>query len=314
MYMFHGGTTRGFMNGANYNDRNPYEPQTSSYDYDAPLDEAGNATEKYMAFRGVIQRHLPAGVVLPEVPLKKAAVAVGPVHLREVGSVFGMLPAPVVAAQPLSFEELGQAYGYVLYRTEVDGGGGVLRIGGLRDFGVVFANGQRVGVLDRRLRQDSLVLELPAGKVRLDILVENLGRINFGPYLLKNTKGIVGKVEWRGKELGGWKMFGLPFDKVEELALSGGVGAGVPVVRKGSFEMAAPVDTYFDMRNWGKGCVWVNGHNLGRYWRVGPQQTVYVPAEWLKKGKNEVEVFELLKPEQEVLEGIDHPVLDELAK
>jgi len=314
MYMFHGGTTRGFMNGANYNDRNPYEPQISSYDYDAPLDEAGNATAKYMAFRGVIQRHLPVGVVLPEVPPAKPAVRVPAVRWTQVGSVFGMLPAPMVAARPLSFEDLGQAYGYVLYRTEVDGGGGVLRIDGLRDFGVVFANGQRVGVLDRRLRQDSLVLELPAGKVRLDILVENLGRINFGPYLLKNTKGIIGKVGWRGKELGGWEMYSLPFGRVDGLTFGGAVVPGGPVVRKGRFVMDRPEDTYFDMRNWGKGCVWVNGHHLGRYWSVGPQQTVYVPAEWLKKGKNEVVVFELLKPEQEVLVGIDHAVLDELGK
>lgn len=310
MYMFHGGTTRGFMNGANFNDRNPYEPQISSYDYDAPLDEAGNATPKYWAFRSVIQRHLPVGMVLPEVPAAKKAVGVGAIRLSEVGSVFGMLPAAVDAARPLTFEELGQAYGYVLYRSMVEGGSGLLRVDGLRDFAVVFANGRRVGVLDRRLRQDSLSLSLPVGKVRLDIFVENLGRINFGPFLLKNTKGIVGKVEWKGRELGGWEMFGLPFASVSGLGLHG--DASGPVVRRGSFEMAMPADTYFDMRKWGKGCVWVNGHSLGRYWSVGPQQTVYVPVEWLKKGKNEVVVVELLKPEQEVLEGIDHAVLDEL--
>jgi len=316
MYMFHGGTTRGFMNGGNYNDRSPYEPQISSYDYDAPLDEAGNATGKFWVFRKVIGRHLPAGVILPPVPEAKKAVAVGAVRLTEVGSLFGMLPSPVAATRPLSFEDLNQAYGYVMYRSVVSGGGsGVLRIGGLRDFAVVFANGRRVGVLDRRLRQDSLALALPAGKVRLDILVENLGRINFGPYLLKNTKGIVGKVEWKGEEVMGWTMFPLPFSTVEGLALRGGPaapGGGVPVVRRGYFEMGEPADTYFDMRKWGKGCVWVNGHHLGRYWRVGPQQTIYVPAEWLKKGRNEVVVLELLKPEQEVLEGIDHAVLNEL--
>src|SRR5579871_2482489 len=179
MYMFHGGTTRGFMNGANYNDRKPYEPQISSYDYDAPLDEAGNATTKFMAFRRVIQRHLPPGVELPEVPPAKPAVKVGAFRLKEAGAVLGMLPKGVDAARPMTFEELGQAYGYVLYRGRVEGGGGgVLRVGGLRDFGIVFVNGKKVGVLDRRLRQDSLSIELPPGKVVLDILVENLGRIN----------------------------------------------------------------------------------------------------------------------------------------
>lgn len=315
MYMFHGGTTRGFMNGANYNDRRPYEPQISSYDYDAPLDEAGNATPKYRAFRAVIQRHLPPGTVLPEVPAAKPAVAVRSVQWVGEASLFHLLPTPVRSGRPLSFEQLNQAYGYVLYRTNptVAGGSAVLRIGGLRDYGIVFVNGSRVGVLDRRLKQDSLVLSLPRGKVRLDILVENLGRINFGPYLLKNRKGIVGDVVLDGSVLKGWEQYSLPFRHPDMMSLrKADDPASVPVLRKGLFRMAAPADTYLDMRQWGKGCVWVNGHNLGRYWRIGPQQTIYVPAEWLKKGDNEIVVFEMLKPEQRILEGIDHPVLNDL--
>jgi len=323
MYMFHGGTTRGFMNGANFNDRKPYEPQISSYDYDAPLDEAGNATAKYRAFRAVIQRHLAPGVVLPEVPPAKPAVMVRDIHWVGESSLFHLLPAAVKSVLPLSFEDLDQAYGYVLYRTWVDGGGtggigasgvsGVLRIPGLRDFGIVFVNGSRVGVLDRRLKQDSLELSLPRGRVRLDILVENLGRINFGPYLLKNKKGVVGDVVWAGRALKGWEQYRLPFRHPDNMALRPSDDPEtVPALRKGVFRMDAPADTYLDMREWGKGCVWINGHNLGRYWRVGPQQTIYVPAEWLKKGDNEIVVFELLKPEQRVLEGIDHPILDQL--
>jgi beta-galactosidase len=315
MYMFHGGTTRGFMNGANFNDRKPYEPQVSSYDYDAPLDEAGNPTAKFWAFRNVIQRHLPVGTVLPEVPRASRAVAVHAVHWVGEASLFNLLPSPVKSEKPLSFEDLNQAYGYVLYRTAISGAGGrgVLRIDGLRDFGIVFVNGSRVGVLDRRLKQDSLVLSLPAGRARLDILVENLGRINFGPYLLKNRKGILGDVTWQGSDLRGWEQFSLPFRHPESATFTEADDpAGVPVVRKGMFRMETVGDTYLDMRQWGKGCVWVNGHNLGRYWRTGPQQTIYVPAEWLKKGDNEVVVFELLKPETRVLEGIDHPILNEV--
>ncbi|HVS98167.1 MAG TPA: beta-galactosidase family protein [Puia sp.] len=347
MYMFHGGTTRGFMNGANYNDKKPYEPQISSYDYDAPLDEAGNATAKYWAFRSVIQRHLPPGVVLPKVPPAKPAVTVPDIRWVGESSLFHLLPAPEKSLAPLSFEDLSQAYGYVLYRTWIDvgragaggraggnaggGGGGkggdvaaggrgavgagagVLRIPGLRDYGIVFVNGSRVGVLDRRLGQDSLNLSLPSGRIRLDILVENLGRINFGPYLLKNKKGIVGDVVWAGRPLKGWEQYRLPFrhpDKMEVKTADD--PEGVPVLRRGVFSMEAPADTYLDMREWGKGCVWVNGHHLGRYWRIGPQQTIYVPAEWLKKGKNDIVVFELLKPGQRKLQGIDHPILNEL--
>ena len=334
MYMFHGGTTRGFMNGANYNDRNPYEPQISSYDYDAPLDEAGNVTEKFMKFREVIQKHLPAGQALPELPPARSAISIPSITFTAQASLFDLLPKPVADDTPLSFEDLDQAYGYVLYRTVVDGGGVAgsgtpagggspawLKINDLRDFGIVFVNGKKVGVLDRRLRQDSLQLELPKGKVRLDILVENLGRINFGPYLLKNTKGITGKVEWAGQELKGWQMFSLPFTDLQTIHFAnkgsgnGGAAAtgfGVPLVKKGNFTIDQPADSYLDMGSWGKGCVWVNGHHLGRYWQVGPQQTVYVPAEWLKKGNNEIVTFELLKPEQDELKGIDHPVLSEL--
>ncbi|MBN9384590.1 MAG: beta-galactosidase [Chitinophagaceae bacterium] len=310
MYMFHGGTTRGFMNGANYNDRNPYEPQISSYDYDAPLDEAGNPTEKFMKFREVIAKHLPAGVVLPEVPAAKKAVAAPAIQMGEVGRVLDILPKPVRNATPLTFEDLDQDYGFVLYRSLLRGGRqGVLRVKDLRDYAVVMVNGRTVGTLDRRLKQDSLLLQLPAGKVRLDILVENSGRVNFGPYLLKNKKGITEKVEFAGVEVKGWEMYGLPFGDVSGLKSPARSGKG-PVIRKGAFDLPEVGDTYLDMRQWGKGVVWVNGHNLGRYWSVGPQQTLYVPVEWLKKTKNEVIVLELITTDQKELSGVDKPVLD----
>lgn len=308
MYMFHGGTTRGFMNGANYNEQDPYEPQVSSYDYDAPLDEAGNPTEKFFAFRAAIQKHL--SFALPPVPAVIPAVSCAVTFSSSV-SLFDMLPAPVPADTPLTFEDLHQAYGYVLYRTYLEGGrGGVLVLPGLRDYGLVFVNGSFAGSLDRRLRQDSLSLTLPSGRVRLDILVENLGRINFGPYLLQNKKGIVAPVLFGGSVVRGWAMYGLPMSR--PTVASGRAIAGGPVLRKGTFRLTAPADTYLDMREWGKGCVWVNGHNLGRYWRVGPQQTVYVPRQWVHAGDNEIEVFEMLRPSQTVLKGIDHPILDVL--
>ncbi|MCU7549612.1 beta-galactosidase [Chitinophagaceae bacterium LB-8] len=316
MYMFHGGTTRGFMNGANYKGNTPYEPQISSYDYDAPLDEAGNATEKFMKFRQVIQKHLPAGQSLPEVPKAKPVISIPSIQLTQASNLFDVLPAAKVNATPLTFEDLNQAYGFVLYRTSVEGGvSGLLKIKDLRDYGLVFINGKRVGVLDRRLAQDSLNVTLPEGKVTLDILVENLGRINFGPYLLQNKKGITEKVMLNDKELTGWQMFSLPFDHMNALTFKNGKSAAdLPVLRKGIFEVKQKGDTYLDMSNWGKGVVWVNGHNLGRYWEIGPQQTVYVPVEWLKQGKNEIIVFELLKPEQTELKGITKPILDVVKK
>jgi beta-galactosidase len=312
MYMFHGGTTRGFMTGANYNDRNPYEPQISSYDYDAPLDEAGNATPKFMKFREAIMYNLPAGITLPEVPKPKLAITIPPVNFTQTSSIFDVLPEPKTNATPLTFEQLNQAYGFVLYRTEIEGGkSAILKIKDLRDYGIIFIDGKRVGILDRRLKQDSLMLDLPAGKLRLDILVENLGRINFGPYLLKNTKGITEKVTLGADELKNWQLFSLPFNDISKLDLKNSQpAANVPVLKKATFNLQITGDTYLDMSNWGKGSVWVNGHHLGRYWEVGPQQTVYLPVEWLKKGSNEVVVLELIKPEQSVLQGLDKAILN----
>jgi beta-galactosidase len=155
---------------------------------------------------------------------------------------------------------------------------------------------------------------LPAGKVQLDILVENLGRVNFGEYLLQNTKGITKSVTLGGKELTGWQQYGLPFDQAPAVTKTGAAPTATsgPVLRTGTFTVATPTDTYLDLRQWGKGSVWVNGHHLGRYWAIGPQQTLYVPAEWLKKGANDITVLELLKPQQASLSGLDHPILSEL--
>ncbi len=313
MYMFHGGTTRGFMNGANYNDKDPYEPQVSSYDYDAPLDEAGNATDKYMKFRTVIQKHLAPGETLPDVPVAKPSADMPAIHFTQTYGLFDHLPTAKPHPQPQTFEDLSQAYGFVLYRTTIKGGKkGTLKIAGLRDYGIIYLNGKRVGVLDRRLKQDSMEITLPKGKVQLDILVENLGRINFGPYLLKNKKGITGKVVFNNAVIKNWYSYGLPLDKLNLAGKGLQTGFGKPVIKKATFIIPKPVDTYLDLSNWGKGAVWLNGHNLGRYWNIGPQQTIYAPAEWLKAGQNEIEVLELIKTDQSDLQGLKKPVLNEL--
>jgi len=312
MYMFHGGTTRGFMNGANCYDTSFYQPQTSSYDYDAPLDEAGNATSKFMQFRSVIAKHLPRDQVLPDVPPAKKTIEIPAIQWQRATSVFDILPKPTLSKTPLTFEDLDQAYGYVLYRTTLSGNrSGLLKIKELRDYGIVFVNGEKQGIVDRMQKKDSLFIKLPAGTATIDIWVENMGRINFGPNLLKNKKGITEKVTLDGQELKDWKMFSLPFDNISSIRFAENktVHDG-PVVRKGTFSLEETGDTYLDMSSWGKGCVWINGHHLGRYWQIGPQQTLYVPVEWLKKGKNDIVVLELLKPGLEELHSLERPVLN----
>ena len=312
MYMFHGGTTRGFMNGANYYDTSYYQPQVSSYDYDAPLDEAGNATEKFIIFRKVIERHLAVGQHLPEVPAPKKTIILPPIVFGEQAPLTNMLPTPREASGPLTFEALDQAYGYVLYRTKISGGvSGTLSVKDVRDYAIIFINGKKAGILDRMKKQDSLVLTTPQGEATLDILVENMGRINYGPNLLKNRKGITGMVSFNQQELRDWKMYSFPFDHVDSIKFQSTTRlSDMPVLKKATFQLTTVGDTYLDMSAWGKGCVWVNGHHLGRYWEIGPQQTLYVPAEWLEKGNNVIEVLELLKPGQNELRSVDKPNLN----
>jgi beta-galactosidase len=318
MYMFHGGTTRDFMNGANYKDISPYEPQTSSYDYDAPLNEAGNATEKFRAFRSVIEKHLPTGQSLPPIPAAKPSIAIAPFKLGSKVALFNALPKAVKNSTPLTFEDLSQDYGYVLYRTTIKGGKkGELQIKQLRDYALIFINQRRAGIVDRRLNQNTLALTLPKGEVQLDIFVENMGRVNFGKYLLENKKGITEQVTFDGTQVKNWSMYGFPFNNIAgyttKAAPSKQSGNG-PTLQKGSFQISTVADTYLDMTDWGKGVVWVNGHNLGKYWAIGPQQTLYIPQEWLKKGKNDIAVLELIKPDQNILKAIDQPILNTIKK
>jgi beta-galactosidase len=283
----------------------------SSYDYDAPLDEAGNATDKFMKFRSVIQKY--TAKPLPDVPAAKKTIAIPVIHLKESADLFSILPKPVVAKNPLTFEKLNQAYGYVLYRTKVTNAKpGMLAIKELRDYGVVLVNGKKQGVVDRVKKLDSLYIDVSGGEATIDILVENGGRVNFGPNLLKNNKGITEKVTLNGKTLLNWQMFSLPMKAIKNIRFTNKTTPGIPVLKKAIFNLAEVGDTYLDMSQWGKGVVWVNGHNLGRYWQIGPQQTLYVPVEWLKKGSNEVVVFEMLKTGEDKLQSLAAPILNAL--
>ena len=320
MYMFHGGTTRGFMNGANMSKTDPYSPQTSSYDYDAPLDESGNPTAKFYKFRAIIEKHLLPGKHLPPVPGKSKTIAIKNIKLNKWAPLTANFGKPVLSKHPLCFEDLNQGYGFVLYRTTLNfADSGLLKIKQLRDFATVYLNGKRIGILDRHLKQDSLYIKSVSSSGVLDILVENNGRINYGPYLTDNRQGITEKVTLNGEELTGWKMYKFPFknlsaikyyfDKnVKDTPLS------LPAIYKGTFTLTKTGDTYLDMHSFGKGFVFLNGHNLGKYWYIGPQQTIYVPAVWLRKGLNEIEVFDELKADHHSISALDHPILDEVVK
>lgn len=319
MYMFHGGTTRNFMNGANMSRNEPYSPQTSSYDYDAPLNEAGDPTPKFYKLRDVIAKHLPAGQTLPEIPQKRRRTyAMEVTKISGVANLFNNLGLPTESERPMSFEDLDQGYGLVLYRTTLaNASKGLLKIKQLRDYATVYVNGKRVAVLDRRLGQDSVQLADVSPNSTLDILVENNGRINYGPYLTDNRKGITEAVILNGQELLGWKMYKFPLNSAAGFRYipSNGEAVQQPVLYRGTFSLRGVGDTYLDMRAFGKGVAFVNGHNLGKYWYIGPQQTLFIPAAWLKKGTNEIVIFdELHNTDAKEITTIDHPILNELHK
>jgi beta-galactosidase len=211
-------------------------------------------------------------------------------------------------------ETFGQSYGYILYRTKVkEPLAAELQIRELRSYARIFVNGTLAGTLDRRKKQDRLRVEVAANST-LDILVEGTGRINFTTELRNERQGINGAVTLAGKDLSGWQIFPLPMDDFSKLQFSKATHdtpAG-PAFYRGQFDLRETGDTFLDTRGWGKGAVWINGHALGRFWNVGPQQTLYVPAPWLVKGKNEVVVFAQDKPKTVHIRGLSSPILDEL--
>lgn len=301
LYMFHGGTTFGFMNGANI-DGGKYHPQTTSYDYDAALDESGRPTPKYFAFRDVIAKYTQGAV--PSIPRTDSTAPLGTFSFAAVGSLWERLGRPVHVEHPRSMESFGQSYGYILYRTTLRGPSrSMLAVKAVRDYAQVYVNGALVAVLDRRLGQDSVTIALPDGAARLDILVENGGRVNFQKVLRTERKGITRAVTLGGEELLGWDVYPLPMG-AQPAAIPRAPGPPGPTFYRGEFTTAKPADTFLDTRGWGKGAVWVNGHALGRFWDIGPQRTMYVPGAWLRRGKNAVVVFDLAVPDHLTMTGL----------
>lgn len=314
-YMVHGGTNFGFTTGANYDKNHDIQPDMTSYDYDAPISEAGWATPKYSAIRDELKRN--ANYTFPEVPAAIPVISIPSIKLTKVVDIAAIKEKikPVVNDKPSTFEDLNQGNGYVLYSKKfVQPISGKLEISGLRDFATVYVNGEKVGELNRYYKNYSMEIEIPFNAT-LEILVENMGRINYGSEIINNLKGIISPVIINGIEItGNWQMYKFPLDFKPELkALANKNTKGRPVFYQGNFVLDKTGDTFLDMRKWGKGIVYVNGHHLGRYWSVGPQQTLYLPGVWLVKGANDIVIFEQQNDVlQTEISSISTPILEEL--
>ena len=309
IYMAHGGTTFGLWSGA---DR-PFKPDTSSYDYDAPISEAGWPTEKFFQTRQLFAQYLLPGETIPEPPAKNPVISLAAVELTESAPMFANLGKATASKTPLNMEKYDQAHGCILYRTTVPAGdAGMLDLGPVHDFGFVFLDGKQLGIADRRMSSFKIKMPARTQPATLDVLVEAMGRVNFGEEV-HDRKGIQGPVKLDGNELSDWKVFNFPLDQkmlgrlhFQKTATTG------PAFWRGTIRVEKPGDTFLDLRSWGKGVVWINGHCLGRYWDIGPSQTAYVPGPWLKKGKNEIVILDLLGPEKPLVAGLDQPIMNEL--
>ena len=297
VYMFHGGTNFGFTNGAN--DKGVYQPIVTSYDYDAPLDEAGEPTEKYWAFRDVIAKHAP----VPELEPVVAAAAPSFTAPFDVAvplwAVADRLGDWVHTDTLPTFDQLGHYTGFGLYRTEIDTTEpAVLEFGEVRDRAYVSVGTSRLGVLARDHHDSAIALSPSRGT--LTVLVEDQGRVDYGTRI-GEPKGLVGPVQLNGEELRRWSVLPLQLSSIEPVraALDAAAGDAAPerlagpVFARAVFELEEPGALFLDTTGWGKGVAWINGFNLGRYWTRGPQQTLYVPRGVVRAGRNELIVLEL---------------------
>ena len=325
LYMTHGGTSFGHWAGAN----SPgFAPDVTSYDYDAPINEYGAPTEKYWLLRKTLQKY--ADGKLPAVSSQAAdIISIPKMTLKNVAPIYMGVDSTAESRDVQTFEEMNMGYGSMIYNTELPeiSEGSMLHING-HDFVQVFVGGKYVGKIDRVKNERSLPLPATKKGDVLTLLVEGMGRINFGR-AIKDFKGLVGDVTltadvdgdeltWNLKD---WRMRRIADDYQtarramttprNDVALASNTPSAIGYY-KATFKLKKTGDTFLNMETWGKGQVYVNGHALGRFWSIGPQQTLYCPGCWLKKGENEIVVLDVVGPKQPVVWGQNKPELDKL--
>ncbi|RUT45299.1 beta-galactosidase [Paenibacillus anaericanus] len=294
-YMFHGGTNFGFYNGANFQDK--YAPTITSYDYDVLVSECGDITEKFHAVRKVIAKYVDLGPLeLPE-PIAKRNFGI--VHMTEqvkLLSSLDSLSSPIQSTCPEPMERLGQNNGFILYSTRLTGPRPESRLNlqEVRDRAMIFVDGTYKGTIERWNPDQEVAFSVPPEGVTVSILVENMGRVNYGPHI-KDPKGITEGVRFGQQFLYHWTIHSLPLDDFSNLSFEPSVQTlpNEPSFYRGEFMVDELADTFLNMKGWTKGVAYINGFNLGRYWEIGPQETLYIPGPLLRKGKNELIIFEL---------------------
>lgn len=297
LYVAHGGTNFGFTAGANAFSPAQFQPDVTSYDYDAPINEQGKPTPKYFMLRTLIGKY--TGIKPAELPAPIPSIDIPPVEMNYAASLWNNLPQAIKSAQPKPMESFGQNQGLMLYRTKLIGHrSGKLKIWEPHDYALIFLNGKFIDTIYRD--GGNWTVDIPKTNdenLTLDILVEAMGHINFAQFMV-DRKGITDRVTLNGMTLMNWDIYTLPMHPADVIRMNTVQKDTLNrpgIFFKGNFSLNETGDTYFDLSNYSKGMVYVNGHNLGRHWNIGPQQRLYCPAGWLKKGMNEIIVFDLLE-------------------
>lgn len=327
LYMTHGGTSFGWWAGSN---NTKFSPDCTSYDYDAPINEQGAATPKYYLLRDLLQKH--SAKKLPAMPKAIPIISIPEVKMTEMAPLLraGNMPEPIKSKDIQSMEMFNQGYGSIMYSTTLPAApaGSLLRINEMNDYGIIYIDGEPVGQLYRGSDFENTIRIKEAIKAgaRLDIFIEAMGRVNYSR-MIHDWKGITQSVELftnDGKNdltynLKDWEVRLYPAasqgENMSWVAAAPAEKSGAcPAYYRSTFKLSKVGDTYLDMSTWGKGFVWINGHCLGRFWNVGPQQTLYLPGCWLKKGQNEIVILDILGPTTASVKGNTEPSIDDLHK
>jgi beta-galactosidase len=302
LYVAHGGTNFGFTAGANAFSPTQYQPDITSYDYDAPINELGQPTPKFFMIRNLIAHYNNQQIAA--LPQQIPVIDIPAVEMQYHTSIWDHLPAAISTPQPQPMEAFGQNQGLILYRTTLIGHhSGKLKLWEPHDYALVFLDGKFIDTVYRD--GGNWTVDLPktdAANPVLDILVEGMGHINFAQFMI-DRKGITDRVTLNGMTLMNWQSFLLPMTDIKKYTATAIASDKNGWFYKGNFSLTETGDTYFDLSKYSKGIVYINGHNLGRYWNVGPQQHLYCPAGWLKKGSNEILVFDLLQNRSSSIES-----------
>jgi beta-galactosidase len=313
IYMAHGGTSFDLWAGC---DR-PFKPDVSCYDYDAPISEAGWIGEKFQKTRELMAKYLLPGETLPEPPATNPVIEIPEFQLQEIAPLFDNLPRPKKDIIPQNMEAYNQGRGVIVYRTTLPAGEAcILQAKEIRDFAWIYIDNKQMGIMDRRNRSFSVPIPKRSKKTTLDILVVPMGRVNFG-IEVHDRKGIFSPVsitsDNKSSELKNWSIYNINLtpDMLAQVKWQKGKTSS-PAFWHGQFTLNTTGDVFLNVSSWGKGVVWVNDHCLGRFWNIGPTQTMYLPGVWLKKGINNITVLDILGPQEPKLTGLKLPILNQL--